>query len=152
MPCAPTETLDEAVEINDDQGETEIEPVKIAPSPVLPSAPEVEEHRVTHAQYRSWCRECVEGKALGEQRGRASDDGVITMQLEGDDGAHEVVVDGSGVAVVDGVEVQAEDVAALLFEDDMAAAVGGAAAVLEGVMAGDAGAEMMDILDDGAGE
>ncbi len=79
MPCATNETLDEAVEINDDQGETEIEPVKIAPSPVLPSASEVEEHRVTHAQYRSWCRECVEGKALGEQRGRASDDGTVKL-------------------------------------------------------------------------
>ncbi len=52
--CAPTETLDEAVEIDEDQHETEIEPVKIAPSPVLPSASEVEDHRITHAQYRSW--------------------------------------------------------------------------------------------------
>ncbi len=40
MVCAPTETLDEAVEISDDQDQTEIEPVKIAPSPVLPSASE----------------------------------------------------------------------------------------------------------------
>ncbi len=79
MACAPNETLDEAVELSDDQDQTEIEPVKIAPSPVLPSASEVEEHRVTHAQYRSWCRECVEGKALGEQRGRAPDDGTVKL-------------------------------------------------------------------------
>ena len=74
MPCAPTEPLEDTVDIDEDQQETEIEPLKVAPSPVLPSASEVEEHRVTHAQYRSWCRECVEGKALGEQRGRAADD------------------------------------------------------------------------------
>ena len=68
------------MEIDDeDQHETEIEPVKIAPSPVLPSASEVEDHRITHAQYRSWCRECVEGKALGEQRGRGADDGVAKL-------------------------------------------------------------------------
>ena len=46
-----------------------VEPLRIAPSPILPSAAEVEEHRITHIPYRSWCRECVEGKALGEHRG-----------------------------------------------------------------------------------
>ncbi len=41
---------------------------KVAPDPFMPSATEVENHRVTHMPYRSWCRECVEGRALGERR------------------------------------------------------------------------------------
>jgi len=51
----------------------EVEPLRFAPSPQRPSAADVEEHRVTHIPCRSWCRECVEGKALGEQRGHAKD-------------------------------------------------------------------------------
>ena len=75
-PCAPAvEGEDgEVVEINDDiEGETEIEPLKIAPSPMKPDVTVVAEHRITHIPYRSWCRECVEGRALGEQRGHACD-------------------------------------------------------------------------------
>ena len=56
----------EVIEIQDE----EVEPLKIAPSPVRPSQADVAEHRVTHCPYRSWCDECVEGRGLGEQRGR----------------------------------------------------------------------------------
>ncbi len=48
----------------------EVEPLQSAPSPKLPSAAEVEDHRLTHAQYRSWCKFCVMGRGLGERRGR----------------------------------------------------------------------------------
>ncbi len=89
VPCASNEELKDTVDIDEGQEqaeiEQEIEPLKVAPSPVLPSASEVEEHRVTHAQYRSWCRECVEGKALGEQRGRAADGGVRLVPTVGVD-------------------------------------------------------------------
>ena len=74
--CAPAvgKVNGEVVEINDDvEGETEVEPLKIAPSPMKPDAAVVAEHRITHIPYRSWCRECVEGRALGEQRGHARD-------------------------------------------------------------------------------
>ncbi len=50
------------VEITD---EAEIEPVKVARSPTQPSPAEEEEHRVDHANYRSWCRFCVMGQAVG---------------------------------------------------------------------------------------
>ena len=52
--------------------EAEIEPLKIAPPPQKPSATDVEEHRVAHIPYRSWCRGCVGGRAFGEQRGHAA--------------------------------------------------------------------------------
>ena len=34
--------------------------------PKMPSASEVEDHRKSHLPYRSWCRECVMGRGLGE--------------------------------------------------------------------------------------
>ena len=65
--CAPAAEADEqddgAVEIQE-----QVEPLKIAPSPTLPSPADVEEHRITHTPYRSWCEDCVRGRALGEQR------------------------------------------------------------------------------------
>ena len=64
VPCAPLEGAEE--EIVSEEIEVEVEPLRIAPSPQKPSASEVEEHRITHIPCRSWCRECVEGRALGE--------------------------------------------------------------------------------------
>ena len=49
--------------------EEEVEPLRKTPSPVMPPAAEVEEHRLTHTPYRSWCDECNRGRGLGEQRG-----------------------------------------------------------------------------------
>ena len=49
--------------------EEEAEPKRLAPSPTLPSAAEIEDHRTTHFPYRSWCPHCVAGRALGERRG-----------------------------------------------------------------------------------
>ena len=61
----------EEVEIASEHGgQGEAEPLTTAPSPTMPSAAEVEEHRITHIPYRSWCRECVMGRGLGEKRGR----------------------------------------------------------------------------------
>ncbi len=48
----------------------EVEPLKSAPSPQLPSPTEQEDHRLNHALYRSWCKFCVMGRGLGERRGR----------------------------------------------------------------------------------
>ena len=60
-------TTDDHVEI---QLEQEAADIKVAPAPTRPSEAEVEEHRITHFPYRSWCDECREGRGLGEQRGR----------------------------------------------------------------------------------
>jgi len=58
---------------NEAEGESdETQDSKVAPNPSLPSAAEVEEHRITHLPFRSWCRECIIGKALGEQRSSSS--------------------------------------------------------------------------------
>ena len=63
----PLEDLDDG-QIDGQEGE-EVEPLRKAPSPAMPSAAEVEEHRLTHVPYRCWCPECNMGRGLGEQRG-----------------------------------------------------------------------------------
>ena len=57
MPEATAAATGDAVEGGEDvvRISDEIEPLKQAPSPSMPSAAEVEEHRVTHIPYRSWC-------------------------------------------------------------------------------------------------
>ena len=45
-------------------------PLTTALVPIKPPAADVEEHNVTHMPYMSWCESCVEGRCLGEQRGR----------------------------------------------------------------------------------
>ncbi len=47
----------------------EVEPLRRPAVPKLPSAAEIEDHRRTHIPYRSWCRDCILGRALGEKRG-----------------------------------------------------------------------------------
>ena len=39
---------------------------QIAPIPITPSQREVDDHNVDHLPYRSWCRFCVMGRAVGE--------------------------------------------------------------------------------------
>ncbi len=46
----------------------DIQPLRRPCIPKMPSASEVEEHCKTHLPYRSWCKFCVMGRGLGEQR------------------------------------------------------------------------------------
>jgi len=72
VPLAPAEGGEEqgeTVECDDEQEDSEeVQASKIAPNPSLPSAAEVEEHRISHLPFRSWCKECIIGRALGEKR------------------------------------------------------------------------------------
>ena len=45
----------------------EVEPLKMAKDPKLPSAEAVEEHRCLHIPYRAWCKWCVMGRGRGDQ-------------------------------------------------------------------------------------
>ena len=68
-PNEAEEDQGEVVECDGEDPESEeVQASKIAPSPSLPSAAEVEDHRISHLPFRSWCKECILGKALGEQR------------------------------------------------------------------------------------
>jgi len=69
MPIMPAE---EQVQ-GESEEEEELEPLRTAPDPQLPTEAEVEDHRIDHANYRSWCEFCRRGRGLGEQRGQGSD-------------------------------------------------------------------------------
>ena len=42
--------------------DTEVEPVKMAPDPGQPTQRQVEDHRRAHIPYRLWCKWCVMGR------------------------------------------------------------------------------------------
>ena len=52
------------VQIDDAQDE-DVAPARHVASPSQPSQEEVERHRVDHNPFRSWCKQCVEGRGLG---------------------------------------------------------------------------------------
>ncbi len=55
------------MEVNIDDGADEVETVKIAPDPGQPTKRQIEEHRIAHWPYRSWCRWCALGRGRGLQ-------------------------------------------------------------------------------------
>ena len=67
MPVVEDQPTEQVV-IEDDE---DVEEIKTAPDPKLPSAQEVEEHRCIHVPYRDWCKWCVMGRGRGLQHSRA---------------------------------------------------------------------------------
>ena len=60
------EDIENEGEAIDEKNEGEVEEnvvPKIAPRPYIPTKAEVAAHYPLHAEYRSWCKHCVEGKA-----------------------------------------------------------------------------------------
>ena len=48
-------------------GEDDVEEKRVSKDPGLPTQSERDDHCVDHTPYRSWCEDCVRGRALGEQ-------------------------------------------------------------------------------------
>ena len=60
--------VEEGEEINiEADDDTEVEPGKKAIGPGKPTDQQIEEHRMAHLPYRSWCRWCVLGRGRGLQ-------------------------------------------------------------------------------------
>jgi len=57
----------EGDEINIEDDDEEVEPVRMAADPGKPTERQIEEHRATHLPFRSWCRWCVLGRGRGLQ-------------------------------------------------------------------------------------
>ena len=76
-PCDRSEAMPaEALEVEEgddvEDADQEVEPLRTAPDPQLPTEAEVEDHRVDHTPYRIWCEWCRRSRGLGEQRGRGA--------------------------------------------------------------------------------
>ena len=50
-----------------DENPGEVVPSGKFPDPKMPSPEEIATHRIDHLPYRSWCKWCIMGRALGEQ-------------------------------------------------------------------------------------
>ena len=49
-------------------------PARILPDPGQPTQKQLEDHRIDHLPFRSWCPECVAGRATGEQHVKRKDE------------------------------------------------------------------------------
>ena len=49
-------------------------PARILPDPGQPTQKQLEDHRVDHLPFRSWCPECVAGRATGEQHQKRTEE------------------------------------------------------------------------------
>ncbi len=67
---AEAEEVEEGDDVED--ADQEVEPLRAAPDPQLPTEAEVEDHRVDHTPFRIWCEWCRRARGLGEQRGRGA--------------------------------------------------------------------------------
>ena len=54
----------------DSPGPEEAQPTREQRSPEMPTKSQMQEHKITHCPYRSWCDECVE--AFGRERPHTS--------------------------------------------------------------------------------
>ena len=45
-------------------GEEEAQVAATLPTPYMPTQSERDDHELTHAQYRSWCEHCVNGRGI----------------------------------------------------------------------------------------
>ena len=60
----------------------DVQQIKTAPSPKLPSPQEVEDHRNIHIPFRDWCRFCVMGRGRGLQHSRALASWIAIVALD----------------------------------------------------------------------
>ena len=60
--------------------ESECDPLIAAPDPGEPTREEIDEHRIDHAQYRSWCEHCVRGRGRGQPH-KSSTSAVLSVPV-----------------------------------------------------------------------
>ncbi len=67
------------VTIKDDE---DVEKMKVAIDPLLPSAQEVEDHRLVHLPFRNWCKWCIMGRGRGLQHRGCGDSMIAIIGLD----------------------------------------------------------------------
>ena len=77
-PSLVEESGDEEVPEEDDFTCQECAPRRILPDPGQPTQQQLEDHRIDHLPYRSWCPECVAARATGEQHHKRTEAKRIT--------------------------------------------------------------------------
>ena len=72
----------EIINMDGDELEAEAAPRRTAPDPGQPTREEVDEHRVDHYPYRSWCEFCVKGGGSGEQHRRGPEGSIPIISAD----------------------------------------------------------------------
>ena len=81
-PQESQDALKEPPEEEDPELGQECAPRRVLPDPGQPTQKQLDEHRIDHLPFRSWCPECVAGRATGEQhqkRGESKSIPTISM-------------------------------------------------------------------------
>ena len=78
------DAAEEVEEVEADEGEEEgAVPRRVLPDPGQPTQSQLEDHRIDHYPFRSWCPGCVAGRATGEQhRARKGDRAVPVVSFD----------------------------------------------------------------------
>ena len=79
-----TKADDDEIVSQEHAAEDGVEPAHILPSLILPSQSEIEQHRVDHIPFRSWCKECLDGFGRGDPHHKCNgaDRGVPVVSLD----------------------------------------------------------------------
>ena len=77
---------EEAVYVGEDGSESihaeDVQPVRIFKTPEMPPREEVEEHRVDHRPYRSWCDECREGAGREDAHSNVESHSIARISMD----------------------------------------------------------------------
>lgn len=63
----------------EEESEEDVPKLKLAPNVVSPSQEQIEEHRTAHCPYRSWCKQCVMGRGIGQPHAKPTQESTVPI-------------------------------------------------------------------------
>ena len=77
---APIEdTLEEGEVHVEEESEEDAPRLRLAPNVVSPSREKIEDHRICHYPYRSWCKQCVMGRGVGQPHAKSTQESLVPI-------------------------------------------------------------------------
>ena len=77
---APIEDGLEEGEIDvEDESEEDAPELKRATNVISPNREQIEKHRVCHYPYRSWCKQCVMGRGVGQPHAKSTQESLVPI-------------------------------------------------------------------------
>ena len=77
---APIEdTLEEGEVHVEEESEEDAPRLRLAPNVVSPSKEKIEDHRICHYPYRSWCKQCVMGRGVGQPHAKSTQESLVPI-------------------------------------------------------------------------
>ena len=77
---APIEdTLEEGEVHVEEESEEDAPKLRLAPNVVSPSREKIEDHRICHYPYRSWCKQCVMGRGVGQPHAKSTQESLVPI-------------------------------------------------------------------------